>query len=562
MRIRPWLLVAVLLSAAAVFVSGSPASAAYEKYDFTSGRSNYHIEGLELSGDGKIGIGIGGTGVVASSEVAVFTPKSDGIAWRFNPSGDKVIFDVDISEDGSTIVACGSAVWVIDVASHRVLWRHNAGVDVYDTCTLSADGGEIVAGNRQSEVKFWHRGSSAPARQWEIPDGDFLNVVTISRTGSRVLAATDETAVFMDTAADGFVWEKNAGVNSVVDADISGNGKQAFIIQQRDAGGYGAYTVRGLSITDGSSRWTRAMESFNTPSGEMSNDGRRIAVVTNDAYYGLTNARGLTAWKLVRSGDDATVAMSGTGQFVVVTEGDDFIFLIDWTYPSKSMKPYHIRRGVFPNAAAISADGSTIAYSVDDLHVEQVPPGILVGVGGVPVYEGGDEVSLSYHVTNPGPNERLRATVSLTLPQVDLLNLIATPVSSEATPIKSKLLEYAQRSLPGYRVGDTYTFNVDAHDSATVDRTFEMPNLVLPGWAEDILSGLGLDEVFDFLLGDYSDPVKDLTNRQFRDAMWSRAAELQDQITYPLIGIGQVQLRDSVTSQLYSHDTFFFMYVL
>ena len=65
-------------------------------------------------------------------------------------------------------------------------------------------------------------------------------------------------------------------------------------------------------------------------------------------------------------------------------------------------------------------------------------------------------------------------------------------------------------------------------------------------------------------MGDYADPMKDLMNDQINDALTNGAEDAVStgEATYALLGLGQVELYDADTNEVYSTDSFFFMYLV
>ncbi|MBI4407895.1 MAG: hypothetical protein HY565_05360, partial [Candidatus Kerfeldbacteria bacterium] len=240
-------------------------------------------------------------------------------------------------------------------------------------------------------------------------------------------------------------------------------------------------------------------------------------------------------------------------------------YFFDWDYPRGKHRPFQVDSPTFPDAVGVSADGSTVAYANEHFVVQQVVPGILVdNLDTIPVYIAGSSMDLRYYVSNPGKKANLKIRTSLSLPQISVLSDLGAEVDGDPKGAKSKLLEYANATLPGYEVIDTRSVAMAAHDSEAVTPTLTVPEMILPDWVGDLLDLLGLSEIFDSLMGDYADPMNDLMNDRINEALTSGAenAVSAGEGSYALLGLGQVELYDADTNEVYSTDSFFFMYLV
>ena len=173
-------------------------------------------------------------------------------------------------------------------------------------------------------------------------------------------------------------------------------------------------------------------------------------------------------------------------------------------------------------------------------------------------------MDLRYFVSNPGNAANLKIRTSLSLPQVSILSDLGAEVDGDPKGIKNKLLEYANATLPGYEVADTRSVTLSSHVSKTIAPTLTVPEMVLPDWVGDLLELIGLDEFFESLMGDYEEPMNDLVNNKVNDALTDGAESAvgAGQAIYALLGLGQVELYDATTNEVYSTDSFFFMYLV
>lgn len=536
---------------------------AYESYTYTHANDNYHLTHTSVSDDGEVMVAIGGTSVVASDEVVVFTLDSAEPVWSFEDSGDERIFDVDLSGDGTTAVACGSGVSLLDIANEEVLWVMDDDYRVWDTCDISEDGQTILAGNRQSSVASWDRSSSEIVRYWTFDDGGFVDVVDMTEDGEQAIASNGYSYALIDVTQDDFVWEKQTSVE-VTTVGINGNGQRGYAVLDDGELGTDVSILRGVNMRTGAVTWRKRFESSNSPELQMSSNGKRIMLTTNDKYYGLGKT-GKQEWTFVPSGQETSMQMSADGHMVVVAEGLYYVYFFDWDYPRGKHRAFQVDVPTFPDAVGVSADGSTVAYANEHFVVQQVQPGILVdNRDTIPVYGSGDDMQLRYHVSNPGQAANLKIRTSFSLPQVAVLSDLGAEVDGDPNGAKSKLLEYANATLPGYEVVETRSVTMAAHDSVSITPTLTVPEMVLPDWLGDFLELIGLDDVFATLMGDYADPLDDLVNSQINAALTSGAesAVSGGQATYALLGLGQVELYDADTNEVYSTDSFFFMYLV
>ncbi|MBI4407261.1 MAG: hypothetical protein HY565_02060, partial [Candidatus Kerfeldbacteria bacterium] len=305
---------------------------AYESYTYTHDNDNYHLTKTSVSDDGEVMIAVGGTSIVASDEVVVFSVDDDNPVWNWDDIGDDRIFDVDLSGDGTTAVACGSAVWLLDIENQTLLWTYGEDdIYVWDTCDISEDGQTIMAGNRQSSIASWDRSTSDYVRWWTLTDGGFVDVVDMTEDGEQAITSNGYSYALIDVTQDDFVWEKETTVE-VTDVGINANGHKGYAVVDDGELGTDVSILRGVNMTTGQLTWKKRFESTNTPRVQMSSNGKRIMLTTNDKYYGLGRT-GKQDWTYVPSGQETSMQMSANGDFVVVAEGLYYVYFFDWDYP-------------------------------------------------------------------------------------------------------------------------------------------------------------------------------------------------------------------------------------
>ncbi|EKD79604.1 MAG: hypothetical protein ACD_41C00027G0003 [uncultured bacterium] len=268
-------------------------------------------------------------------------------------------------------------------------------------------------------------------------------------------------------------------------------------------------------------------------------------------------------WKFMRSGGETEVAMSSSGKWTVVSDGHEYVYVFDWDYPHGTQRPLRMTAVTFPGSVAISGNGATIVYDHNSFTFKDLQPSILVKTKGVPVYVRELPVNMEYFVSNPGGNKNLRIRTTLSLPQVALLSDFGQTVDGEPQGVKGKMLDYVNKTLPGYEVGEEgREVNQTAHASETVDASFTMPDMIMPDWVGDLLEFLGLDDLFNNMFGQLATPMEMLLNAKLTAEMTSESAsQAESGGIFPLFGLGQTQLYDATTNEVYDSDRFFFIYI-
>ncbi|MEK7540553.1 MAG: WD40 repeat domain-containing protein [Patescibacteria group bacterium] len=535
------------------FVSPVAAAGKYNSYDYENKVHNYHLTETEVSFDGSVVVEVSDIDSNTPDILTVFTPDQQKPAWTYEDADPEApMFDVDISKDSSTIVVCGGKIWVFDVATESLIWDLEDEANVWDACTLSEDGSEIYVANRASSVAHFTRTSNEIQDYWTMDDGGFVTELSLSEDGTHVLAANDYAYTLIDLTSGEVIWEEPSD-DQIVGVGLNEDGTKGFILTDEH--------LDFLKTTSGSPVWSRSFDpDTNTPRASISNDGSRIVLTTNDEYLGLKTAKHSVAWRFKRNGSDTTLGMSQNGKFAVITEGLDYIYLFDWDF-KKKQRPMHIRTAVFPRGAGLSGDGSALAYTHGDFHFEQIPPGVLVTNQDIPVYSAGMSMDVQYFVSNPGKKADLKLKTSLSLPQFSFLDDLGASVDGEPAGVKMKLLEYANKTLPGYEVVDEQAVTLKAHTSKAIETSFTVPDMITPDWLGDLLDLLGLDNVFDDLMGELAAPLSGLVNSGLSDAMTEQANSSKAEGVFPLLGLAKIQLYDPDNNEVYSQDSFMFLYL-
>lgn len=571
MPIIKWLLKLCLISSFFFLFFSNSAQAKYQEYTYTYSDSdsetedtNYHYTGLEISQDGSTAAAIGGFGTVAQEDMVVFKDNKKSPAWGYSVGEDEAMFDLALSLDGSTIMACGSGAWVYSVSQATLLWEYKDNNYAYDVCALSEDGRYLAAGDRGGVVTLWERGSSIPVRTWELAEpGYFVNSLTMVKDGSRILASTDFITVFINTQADNVLWSRTSATEIIASGCGVNDCKYGYLLRDDGELAGGGYTLTGIRINNANALWKKNVASSNTPQIALSGGGKRMVLTTNEGYYGYHTDTGRRKWKFMRSGGETTVAVSNSAKWTAVSDGHEYVYVFDWDFPHETQRPLRMIAVVFPGSVAISSDGATLVYEHGAFTLTELKPSLLVKTKGVPVYARELPVNMEYFVSNPGKNKNLRIRTTFSLPQIALLSDFGQTVDGEPQGVKGKILDYVNKTLPGYEVGEEgREVNQAAHSSEKVNASFTMPDMIMPDWLGDLLELLGLDDLFQNIFGQFSTPMNLLLNAKLNAEM-TAGTESQAEAggLYPLFGLGQTQLYDATTNEVYDSDRFFFIYI-
>ncbi|MFA5995590.1 MAG: WD40 repeat domain-containing protein [Patescibacteria group bacterium] len=566
-----WLFKPCLISCLFWLFFSNAAQAKYQDYTYTYSDtdpdtmdSNYHYDNLAISADGSIAAAIGGLDVTADQDMVVFKDNKATPDWGYSVGENGSMFDLALSADSSTIMACGSDIWVYDVSAKTLLWKYSNNNYAYDVCAVSSDGNYLAAGDRGGMVTLWERGSKTPVRTWQLAEpGYFVNSVTMTKDGQHILASTDFTTAYIDTQSDKMLWTRNSATEIIAAGCNASDCTYGYLLRDDSNLANGGYKLTGFKVDTASTLWQKDVASDNTPRVALSGTGKRLVLTTNTGYYGYNMITGRQKWKYLRSGGETEVALSDTGKWIIISDGHEYVYVFDWGYPHSTQRPIRMIAMNFPGSVAISSYGETIVYEHNAFTLKDLPPSLLVKTRGVPVYARELPVNMEYFVSNPGGNKNLRIKTTLSLPQVAILSDLEQTVDGEPQGVKGKLLEYTNATLPGYAVGEeNREVDQNAHSSEKVYASFTMPDLLMPDWVGDLLEFLGLDDLFDNMFGQFSTPMNLLLNAKLTAEMTAKSdSQAAEGGLYPLFGLGETQLYDASTNEVYDIDRFFFIYI-
>lgn len=215
----------------------------------------------------------------------------------------------------------------------------------------------------------------------------------------------------------------------------------------------------------------------------------------------------------------------------------------------------------------MSAKGDKIAFLENDLHYQEIPPGILGDLQDeAAIYVKGQDMNLRVHATNPGVKRKMNVQVRLSLPAMAWWESIGDNVKNENDNLVSKALGNLMEGYLGDTVYDkTFTFN--PQKSHTINETIEVPGLNEPDWynswfmsflsGDNFLMDLLIDKIGDALEYALPDVIANTITSGLRTM-----SEGGNPQFYPTVGLGKVILSDPDTGDVIDVDTFTFAFII
>lgn len=541
----------VLIAVGFLFVFPSAVGA----WTYTPASTEDVVDDPQLSADGKSMVVLSDVKKKTYDQVLFFETSSAKPKWTFSPT-DKA-FDVSISDDGKIIAVVGSRVWLLKSSSKKPVWSTKVPMSVFNTVTLSKSGGTILAGDRLSQVQMFKSSSSSVQKVWEFKADDGVFDVSVSDNGKRAIAITKKTVHFIKTDTAAEVWSYTTKEQLMM-TRISADGKYAI-----------AATTKTLYFFDTSKKtpvWSKKYKTRTDVQADISDDGTRVAVLSDKSVRGY-NRSGTELWQYdMKSSNWGDIALSGNGKYVGVAQGEDYIYVLDNDYGTGD-KPFRIFTNDRPRSVAFSQTGNFLAYGRHTLTAYSPAAGVLADQKSTPIYQNGDAINLRIFATNPSAKAKnLRLRIALSLPQINWWDQIASTEASQAqTPIaRSKTLEYAAEALPGYNEAYNEPLTLNKHSS--VDTTLNIPvdSLLMPAWLDDFIGLLGDLNPLSSLLGEWEEPYQKLIGEEEANTTLGAANEkaIEENLMYPMLGLGTVTIYDPETNAVYDTDSFYFMYIL
>ncbi|MFW9819755.1 MAG: SBBP repeat-containing protein [Candidatus Thorarchaeota archaeon] len=281
--------------------------------------TQYFVQTLAISEDGNYIVS--GSKNYGVNKLLLFNKNYSKPLWSYD-NLDSEVFEVDISSNGSYIVACtGSPDWKIylfNKDSSTPLWNYQAG-DIVFTVAISADGNYIVGGSKDNRIYLFHKSSSVPL--WSYYTGGNVQSVDISATGSYiVVGSADDKLYLFERTSSTPVWTYTIDY-------IPGNwGAVSTVAISSD----GNYIVGGSEVYQGTSRIYLFRRSSSTPlwnyaagdyilSVDISSDGNYITAGGEDNnLYLFSNYSSTPIWNYDTGSNIYSTAISGDGNFIAV----------------------------------------------------------------------------------------------------------------------------------------------------------------------------------------------------------------------------------------------------
>ncbi|MFW9971594.1 MAG: WD40 repeat domain-containing protein [Candidatus Odinarchaeota archaeon] len=262
------------------------------------------------------------------------------------------IYDVDISADGSYIVACGGDdnLYLFHRNSSIPIWNLTVGEYSFLTCAISDDGYWIVAGHYNGNVYMFNRTSSRP--MWVYHFLSEVYYTDMSADGSLFVVQYGYTGLTLFNRSIPIPIKGFSTVANINDFDLSENGKWLAVTDWNDR-------LRLYNTSESQPVWQN-LELVEYAS--ISADGQYIVAGASEVYfYDRTNSTpiwsyntALNTYKVKISADGTSFAV-GTGASV----GTDGVFYFN----SNNSEPlWFSPAGVsLTRCMAISSNGMYVA---------------------------------------------------------------------------------------------------------------------------------------------------------------------------------------------------------
>ncbi|MFH1236080.1 MAG: WD40 repeat domain-containing protein [Parcubacteria group bacterium] len=543
---------AAVITAIVIFVLPSTAGA----WTYTPASTEDVVGDPQVSADGKSIVLISDVKKKTYDQVLFFTNASEKPKWTFSP--DAKVFEVGLSDDGKYVAAVGSKVWLLKSSSKKPVWSAKIPMSVFDAVALSKTGGVILAGDRQSQVQMFKSSSSSVQKVWKFKPDDGVFDLSLSNDGKRAIAVTKKTVHFIKTDVAAEVWSYKTK-EQLMTTRISADGKYAV-----------AATTKTLYFFNTSKKtpvWSKIYKTGTDVQIDISDDGSRVVALANKSVRAY-NASGKELWQYdMKNSNWGDITLSGNGKYVAVGQGEDYVYVLDNAYGTGN-RPFRIFTSERPpRYVAFSQIGNLLAYGRYTLTTYTPAAGVLADQKSTPIYQNGDFINLRVFATNPSAKAKnLRLRIALSLPQINWWDQVASAEESQAqTPIaRSKTLEYVADKLPGY--SEVYNKPLTLEKNSSVDTTLniEVASLLMPEWLEDFISFLGDLNPLSTLLGDWEEPYQKLIGKEEANTTLGAVNEkaMEENLMYPMLGLGTVSIYDPDTNMVYDTDSFYFMYIL
>jgi hypothetical protein len=270
--------------------------------------------------------------------------------WTYDPDPDAVPRDIAISNDGNYII-CGTSgnfdgdIHLFHKSSSIPLWSKDLGETIYDV-DISADGSYIVAAGGDDNLYLFHRSSSTPIWNLTVGEYSFLTCA-ISDDGFWIAAGHYNGNLYMfNRTSSRPMWVYHY-LSEVYDIDMSADGS-LFVVRH----GYTGLALFNRSIPN-------PIQGFNIVANinefDLSEDGKWLAVNDlNDRLRLYNTSESQPVWQNSESVE--TVSISADGQYIVAGSSSLYFYS---RYNSTPIWSYYVGLNII--RTRISADGTSIA---------------------------------------------------------------------------------------------------------------------------------------------------------------------------------------------------------
>lgn len=540
----------------------------FKKWNWNGKADNYHVNDPKISANGKRISVMGGSGVTATDHLLYFKKNKNKPVWKFNPSG--ALFDNEISKTGKYVVACGSKVWLFNNekniaktknkhkrATRRLKWSADFGSEVFDTCDITPNGKYLVAGSRYDNIYLFKKNSSTPIMEWksgaEYADG--INDIAISNDGRYVVAATDTSVLMLDRKQDAKLWEYTGVDSDVHSVDITEDGQYAIATEYEK--------VYLFNKDNNEAVISKEFESFHPLEANITGNGKYIYVTTNDKYYAYARSDAFdnSLWEVTLDERQTNLNTSTNGKYIAVSSGYDYAFIFDRDYPETENRPFQYYTGIFVGAVGLDGQGKNLAYESTELKYRAVKPGVLADLqDDSHVYGSGSEMNLRLFMTNPGEARNAKVKVDMKLPQLGWWEDFGGDYENEPDGIINKAVAKVGKTIGAENTLFTKTYSLKKNKSKIKNLELEMPSLQDSGFWSGLLDTLGISDLLESIFDALDNILPDVITNAMRITV--DGAISGNPLSYPMIGYGEVTIYNPDTNEIFSRDSFMFIYLL
>lgn len=304
----------------------------------------------------------------------LFTSGAGGTAiWPLDPPGPPVVSDLSFARkpawarDGARVAAAvGMAIVVLDVATGKELGRHTLGDGGVDG--LAWKGGAVVAAVNDGSVLELSGTDAKLLRKLRAAETDFLQGVTLSPRGDRIVIRRDKSKQVLDLATGKEVAKLAGGADYVADLAFDPTG--SFVAGTNEG------KVYVWAVAGGALEKTVTVASVG-PMVTFAEDGKRLAVASDREVVLLDRASGAEVARVPASESGAEVAFRPDGKEVAVGGRR-----VDRFGPDGALRD---RLGAALESAAISCAGGRVTTFGEGLLVRWDLPALAPKVLGARV---------------------------------------------------------------------------------------------------------------------------------------------------------------------------------